>query len=597
MAIAALHAGSDDADCRFGAIHPRQHVIAYSIRAHWRISLALLLLAAGSTCLLTETITHSVGHLPKPQKSVVLARSRRQPVATPKAGRVWMPEISSAPRKLDLIERMDDGSLAHSSYFNVSLDLSAADEKASPLLAAYQDGRSEDDPFGLVLRASHGDGSAANAPADVATKQRRLGPVLGEPINVSVAPVKPAGAVRRLVSMPAHDEPLINIEGAVDIPAQEFAALAADLGAGSVKAGEELDLLVREGREGADSLQIIFVRHKSRNGTERLLARRDNGHFQAVSDRRLYDRLLAEALAAEDAKRSAKSTAKPQDVKALSRAQQDYPKLVSHLRHSNVPSRVGVQVVDLLRKNGIQWEGEEKEPVIDVVFRKTEDGLEDLVSVAVNEGGHVRHFYRYAASDDGEAEYFDDRGRSVSKQLMHKPVPAGKLGDGFGWRVHPILKVRKFHNGVDYRAPQGSPILAAGDGVVIKISSEPGYGKYVRIRHDGGYTTTYAHIAGTPKGLSVGQHVSQGEVIAYVGSTGLSTGPHLYYELRVGDRYADPTKAQMSAGTTLKGRALDEFQSQVKRVESIANAIKTSATSAAEAVAQALRPGARQRAD
>lgn len=597
MAIAALHAGSDDEDCRFGAIHPRQHVIAYSIRAHWRISLALLLLATGSSCLLTETITHAVGHLPKPQKSVVLARSRRQPVATPKTGRVWMPEIASAPRKLDLIERMGDGSLAHSSYFNVSLDLSAVDDKTSPLLAAYQDGGTGDDPFGLVLRGSQADSQTTDAPAGVASKRSRLGPVLGEPINVSIAPVRPAGQVRRLVSMPAHDEALINIEGAVDIPEREFAALAADLGAGSVRAGEELDLLVREAEQGKQNLQIIFVRHKTKDGTERLLARRDNGHFQAVGDRRLYDRLLAEALAAEESKRSAKSVAKPQDVKALSRAQQEYPALVSHLRQSNVPSRVGVQVVDLLRKNGIQWEDDEKEPVIDVVFRKTEDGLEDLVSVAVNRDGHVQHFYRYAASDDGEAEYFDDRGRSVSKQLMHKPVPAGKLGDGFGWRVHPILKVRKFHNGVDYRAPQGSPILAAGDGVVVKISSEPGYGKYVRIRHDGGYTTTYAHIAGTPKGLSVGQHVSQGEVIAYVGSTGLSTGPHLYYELRVGDRYADPTKAQMSAGTTLKGRALDEFQSQVKRVESIADAIKTSATSAAEAVAQALRPGARQRAE
>lgn len=597
MAIAALHAGSDDPDCRFGAIHPRQHVIAYSVRAHWRISLALILLAAGSICLLTETITHSLGHLPKPQKSVVLARSRRQPVATPKTGRVWVPEIASAPRKLDLIERMGDGSLAHSSYFNVSLDLSAADETISPLRAAYQEGISGDDPFGLVLRGAQQDPVASGALTGTGAKNSRVVPVLGEPINVSIASVKPAGQVRRLVALPAHDEALVDIEGAVDIPDREFDALAADLGARSIKAGEELDLLVRGGEQGQESLHIIFARHKTKSGKERLLARRDDGHFQVVGDRRLYDRLLAEALALEETKASAKNVARPQDVKALSRAQQEYPALVSHLQRSNIPSRVGVQVVDLLRKNGIHWETEEKEPVIDVVFRKTEDGLEDLVSVAVNEGGHVQHFYRYAASDDGQAEYFDDRGHSVSKQLMHKPVPAGQLGDGFGWRVHPILKVRKFHNGVDFRAPQGSPILAAGDGVVIKISSEPGYGKYVRIRHDGGYTTTYAHIAGTPKGLGVGQHVSQGEVIAYVGSTGLSTGPHLYYELRVGDRYADPTKAQMSAGTTLKGRALDEFQSQVKRVESIADVIKTSATSAAGAVAQALRPGSPHKAE
>ncbi|MCB8829418.1 M23 family metallopeptidase, partial [Escherichia coli] len=98
---------------------------------------------------------------------------------------------------------------------------------------------------------------------------------------------------------------------------------------------------------------------------------------------------------------------------------------------------------------------------------------------------------------------------------MKNPVPNGRLGDGFAWRTHPILKVRKHHNGVDYAAPFGSPILAAGDGEVVVISSESGYGKYVRIKHDGGFFTTYSHISRTPPSLKVGQRVSQGQVIAY----------------------------------------------------------------------------------
>jgi murein DD-endopeptidase MepM/ murein hydrolase activator NlpD len=153
--------------------------------------------------------------------------------------------------------------------------------------------------------------------------------------------------------------------------------------------------------------------------------------------------------------------------------------------------------------------------------------------------------------------------------LNHRPVPNGKLGDGFAWRIHPILGVKKFHNGVDFRAPMGSPIMAGGDGVVEKISWETGYGKYVRIRHDGGYETTYAHISATPSDLRVGERVTQGQVIAYVGSTGYSTGPHLYYELRVNGRYENPLTTQLPAGTNLTGKSLDNLRSQVSHVDNI----------------------------
>ena len=301
--------------------------------------------------------------------------------------------------------------------------------------------------------------------------------------------------------------------------------------------------------------------------------------------------MVAEALAHQAAEaRSGPAQAVPKDVAALRDAAADYPKLIEHLARRNVPVKVSLQIVQLLRANGIHWSKTADVPQLDFVFRTAEQGEQELVSVTLKGKGRDRRFYRYV-SDSGKPEFFDDAGRSVSKTLMHKPVSAGQLGDGFGWRVHPILRTRKFHNGVDYRAPMGSPIVAAGDGVVVKIDSETGYGKYIRIQHDGGYTTTYAHIEGTPKGLTVGDHVAQGQVIAYVGSTGLSTGPHLYYELRVGDTYKDPTKAEMPAGTTLRGRALEEFRQQIGRVETIASTIRATATSAAHSAVSALTPG------
>ena len=148
----------------------------------------------------------------------------------------------------------------------------------------------------------------------------------------------------------------------------------------------------------------------------------------------------------------------------------------------------------------------------------------------------------------------------MTKFLLHKPVPEGHLGDGFGWRIHPVLHVRKFHEGDDYPAPMGSAVLAGGDGIVERISWEKGYGKFVRIRHDEGYETTYAHLSGTPGSLRIGERVRQGQVIGYVGSTGYSTGPHLYYELRVRGHYVDPLHARLRAGRILSGQDFDGLQ-------------------------------------
>jgi murein DD-endopeptidase MepM/ murein hydrolase activator NlpD len=127
----------------------------------------------------------------------------------------------------------------------------------------------------------------------------------------------------------------------------------------------------------------------------------------------------------------------------------------------------------------------------------------ELVYAALTAQGRSRGYYRFTSPDDGGADFYDGDGRSATKLLLHKPVFAGSLGDGFGWRIHPILHDLRFHEGVDYPAPFGSPIAAAGEGVVEQIAEQWGYGEYIRIRHDLGYETTYAHLAGIPHGVKV----------------------------------------------------------------------------------------------
>lgn len=198
----------------------------------------------------------------------------------------------------------------------------------------------------------------------------------------------------------------------------------------------------------------------------------------------------------------------------------------------------------------------------------------NLLAVTVTASGRQFTLQRFATADDGDIGAYDVDGQSVTQSLLRKPVEAGRLGDGFGWRIHPILHDRRFHNGVDYAAPLGSPIQAAGSGRVITISEQPGYGKYIRVMHDAGFETTYAHIANVAAGMRVGVRVRQGETIATIGSTGLSTGPHLYYELRAGGLYKDPLRSRLNSGRILDGLNMSFFRSKIAERSSIVARIR-----------------------
>ena len=167
---------------------------------------------------------------------------------------------------------------------------------------------------------------------------------------------------------------------------------------------------------------------------------------------------------------------------------------------------------------------------------------------------------------EGPADYLDAAGASVRKALMRTPINGARLSSGYGMRKHPILGYNKKHLGVDFAAPVGTPIYAGGDGTITMIGWHGNYGKYVRIRHNSTYSTGYAHLSGYAKGMKRGKRVRQGQVIAYVGSTGMSTGPHLHYEVMVGNKRINPMTLKLPSGRKLKGSELAAFQAQVQKI-------------------------------
>jgi murein DD-endopeptidase MepM/ murein hydrolase activator NlpD len=179
---------------------------------------------------------------------------------------------------------------------------------------------------------------------------------------------------------------------------------------------------------------------------------------------------------------------------------------------------------------------------------------------------HGVKFFRFERSG-GEAEYFDEFGKNVRGFLLRTPVDGARLTSGFGKRRHPILGYARAHQGVDFGAGSGTPILAAGDGVVVKAGRWGGYGNWLQIRHSGGWDTGYAHISRYAKGMRPGTRVRQGQVVAYVGSTGLATGPHLHYEVWQRGRRVNPVGAKVPQGTILAGAELARFKAEKARIE------------------------------
>jgi murein DD-endopeptidase MepM/ murein hydrolase activator NlpD len=193
----------------------------------------------------------------------------------------------------------------------------------------------------------------------------------------------------------------------------------------------------------------------------------------------------------------------------------------------------------------------------------------EILYAALTVGDVSHRFYRFRNSIDGTVDYFDAGGKSAQKFLVRKPIAVGRFSSGFGMRRHPIVRRMRMHTGVDWAAPSGTRIFAAGDGVVEKIGTRAGYGRSITLKHLHGYETTYNHMSGYAKGLKAGDKVGQGQVIGFVGSTGLSTGPHLHFEVLVNDRFVDPQKIRVPRGRELQGAELVAFEQERRRIDEL----------------------------
>jgi murein DD-endopeptidase MepM/ murein hydrolase activator NlpD len=192
----------------------------------------------------------------------------------------------------------------------------------------------------------------------------------------------------------------------------------------------------------------------------------------------------------------------------------------------------------------------------------------ELLYTSMTVDGVQRKFYRFRTPDD-VVDYYDEQGNSAKKFLMRNPVKGGRYTSGYGVRKHPLLGVMRMHTGVDWAAPVGTPILAAGDGTVELVGGKGGYGNYVRIRHPNGYSTAYGHMSRYAEGVAPGVAVKQGQVIGYVGSTGWSTGPHCHFEVLVNNNFVNPMTIAVPRGLQLTGRQLAEFQKERNRIETL----------------------------
>jgi murein DD-endopeptidase MepM/ murein hydrolase activator NlpD len=248
-----------------------------------------------------------------------------------------------------------------------------------------------------------------------------------------------------------------------------------------------------------------------------------------------------------------------------------YQSLYETALRNNVPNSV---IEDLVRIYSYDVDFERKVQAGDsfeVLYSDDEngEGKNEVRYASLTVGGDIKKYYHFQTADDGAYDYYDETGKSAKKFLVRKPVAIGMVTSGFGWRTHPMLHVSEMHTGVDWAAPMGTPIFAAGNGEIEEIGVKGGYGKYVRVRHPNGYETAYGHMTAFARGLDVGSKVRQGQIIGFVGSTGMSTGTHVHFEILINDRFVDPMKVKLPRGRVLDGGTLAQFEKDREQLDAV----------------------------
>jgi murein DD-endopeptidase MepM/ murein hydrolase activator NlpD len=191
----------------------------------------------------------------------------------------------------------------------------------------------------------------------------------------------------------------------------------------------------------------------------------------------------------------------------------------------------------------------------------------DILSASMTLSGKTHALYRFESN--GEEEYFDESGQSARSMLMKTPVDGARISSRFGRRFHPVLGYTRMHKGIDFAVPTGTPVMAAGGGVVVHAAYTNGFGNLVILQHANGYQTAYGHLSRFASGVKKGARVRQGQIVAYSGSTGIATGPHLHYEVRVNGAQVNPTNIKMANGRSLTGQERSTFLKERTRIDQL----------------------------
>ena len=324
---------------------------------------------------------------------------------------------------------------------------------------------------------------------------------------------------------------------------------------GGVKEGQKLRVLTAAA--GLGHMQPLRIIISGESGLEAAVALSDHATYVPV-DIRNVDTDLAEASGDESGEDDGSGV-------------RLYQSVYETALRNNVPAAV---IEELVRIYSYDVDFQRKVlpgDSFDVLYSDDEnnDGRNEVRYVSLTVGGETKRYYHYQTADDGSYDYYDETGKSAKKFLVRKPVPIGIMRSGFGERNHPLLHYLKMHTGVDWAAPFGTPIFAAGNGSIDEIGLKGGYGKYVRIRHANGYETAYGHMTAFARGLNVGSRVRQGQIIGFVGSSGLSTGSHVHYELLINDRFVNPMTVKLPRGRVLDGITLALFEKSREQLDAL----------------------------
>jgi murein DD-endopeptidase MepM/ murein hydrolase activator NlpD len=344
----------------------------------------------------------------------------------------------------------------------------------------------------------------------------------------------------------------------------EAKAIASMLGArgrdGGLKEGQKLRILMAPAAPGPGArLQPYRVIVANENTIEAVAALSDVGKYVAVDVQSMNT--VAEAAADKD-----------DDDDDDGSGVRLYQSIYETALRNKVPATVIEDMVKIYSYDVDFQRKVQPGDSFDVFFAGEDEGATitektEVLFASLTVGGETKKYYRFQTPDDAVVDYYDETGKSAKKFLVRKPVNNAIMRSGFGGRRHPILGYTKMHTGVDWATPYGTPIFASGNGVVEKVGWEGGYGKYVRLKHNNGYETAYGHMSAYAKGMEPGKRVRQGQVIGFVGSTGMSTGAHVHYEILVNGRFVDPMRIKLPRGRSLEGPLMAGFEKERDRLD------------------------------